>query len=410
MSARPTSVDERVLIVAPTGADAVNVHAVLTGGGMQASVCPNLSAVALEIDRGCGAVLVTEEAFDYQRSADLRHAFDRQAPWSDLPLVLVVSGGRQIHASAPISQLLGHRTNLVLVERPLGRETLLTTLTSALRARRRQYEVRQLLQERDELLTSLEQRVADRTAKLLELNTELETFSYSVSHDLRAPLRSIETYARILCDDHAEHLVPEARNYLQRIAKNAERMDRLMQDVLTFSRIARADVNVAPLDLDELLLDVIDQYADLAAAQEKIIVRSPLGLAMGHGPALIQCFSNLLQNALKFTAPGVAPRIEVFAERFDGRVRINVRDNGIGIEPTFQKRIFGLFERASPAGVPGTGVGLAIVKKSAERMGGTVGLNSTVGQGSCFWLELPAVTAEVAEPAFERNHGSAASG
>lgn len=390
MTAAPASGDERVLIVAPIGVDAQNMHDVLCRAGLAPNICPNLSAAAIELGRGCGAVLMTEEAFEYPRSGDLADAVSRQPAWSDLPLVLIVSGSHRGESKPAALQLMRTQTNFILVERPLRKDTLVSTVESALRARRRQYQVRELLRERDELLASLEQRVADRTAKLLELNTELETFSYSVSHDLRAPLRSVETYARVLCEDYSQHLPDEAKNYLQRITKNAQRMDRLMQDVLTFSRIARADVSIVALDLDTILAGVIDQYADLAAAHEVINLRSPLGVVLGHEPGLIQCFSNLLQNALKFAKPGVQPRIDVFSEKRGARLRVYVKDNGIGIEPAFQTRIFGLFERASPAAVPGTGVGLAIVKKAAERMGGSVGVTSEAGQGSCFWIELPA--------------------
>src|SRR4029079_16736122 len=124
------------------------------------------------------------------------------------------------------------RGNITLVERPLRATTLLSTLHAALRARERQYEVSNLLRERDELLATLEQRLADRTAKLQRLNRELEAFSYSVSHDLRAPLRALAGYARILSEDYAGAIPAEARQYAERIAKNAEKMDRLTRDVL----------------------------------------------------------------------------------------------------------------------------------------------------------------------------------
>jgi signal transduction histidine kinase len=381
--------EERVLIVAPTGADGGNVRDVLVSAGMHAHVCPNLSAIALEIAQGCGAVIVTEEAFDYERSGDLVAAIKRQPPWSDLPLVVIVSGANYAEASSAAVKLIRPRSNFTLVERPLRKETLVSTMQSALRARRRQYEVRELLRERDDLLASLEQRVADRTAKLQELNAELEAFSYSVSHDLRAPLRSVETYARILCDEYSDHLPFDAKTYVQRIVKNAEQMDRLMQDVLTLSRIARSDVRLEPVDLDHLFAEVIDLYPNLAAAHHCITLRSPLGFVVGHAPSLTQCFSNLLQNALKFAAVSRDAAIEIYAETNGPWRRISVRDNGIGIDPAHQGRIFGLFERASPSSVPGTGIGLAIVKKAAERMGGHVGVESVLGQGSCFWIELP---------------------
>ena len=262
-------------------------------------------------------------------------------------------------------------------------------MRSGLRARERQYEVRDLLAERDELLASLEQRVAERTARLQELNAESQAFSYSVSHDLRAPLRTMEAYARALCDDHSAQLTAEGKYFAERIVKNAERMDRLMQDVLAFSRLTHAAMELQPLDVDAVLSDVLEQYPDLGAAGRQITIAPPLGIVCGHAPSLVQCFSNLLQNALKFVPADRTPAVRVFSEPHGERLRVNVCDNGIGVEPAHQTRIFGMFERASPANVPGTGIGLAIVKKAVERMGGSVGLRSDPGQGSCFWVELP---------------------
>ncbi|HVU35316.1 MAG TPA: HAMP domain-containing sensor histidine kinase [Opitutaceae bacterium] len=398
---RPTpGGEECVLIVAPTGSDAGNIRAVLAAESIASAVAANLSALTPETERGCGAVVLTEEALDHPGRGDLAAALDRQPAWSDLPLVLIVSGGERTSAMAPSVCRLRARWNLVLVERPLRKDTLVSTVHSALRARRRQHQVRQLLRERDEILASLEQRVVERTAELLEVNSELETFSYSVSHDLRAPLRAIESFAQILHDDHQGEFSADAQSHLDRIRRNVRRMDRLMQDVLAFSRIARSDITIARLDLDELLDDVVGECADLAALPDPITIQRPLGVVLAHRPALAQCFSNLLQNAVKFSKPGRWPRIEVFAEARGACLRVHVRDNGVGIESAYHSRIFGLFERASPKTIPGTGVGLAIVKKAVERMGGSVGVQSEPGCGSTFWLELPAACAatELNEP------------
>ncbi len=383
-----SSSNERILIVAPIGADARNVASVLEKAGMVSAACPNVSAVALEIDQGCGVILLTEEAMNYSRYSDLSAALDRQPTWSDIPIVLVVSGASSRLPMMEAARLIGPRGNVTLLERPLRTTTLVSTLAAALRARRRQYEVKNLLGERDELLASLERRVAERTAKLEELNGELEAFSYSVSHDLRAPLRSLETYARILCDEFKDTLPEEGRHYADRIAKNAEKMDRLTRDVLTLARLTRTEMSLDPLDLDVVIADVVDQYPDIAAAHRHIEIQGPLGCALGHGPSLTQCFSNLLQNALKFIPEGRTPHIRVFSQTTDTAVLVSVQDNGIGIDPAHHRRIFGIFERASAANVPGTGIGLAIAKKAVERMGGKIGLDSAIGTGARFWVQL----------------------
>jgi signal transduction histidine kinase len=361
-----------------------------------------LIGVAQEIDRGCGVVILTEEALYDSSHEHLSPALDRQPPWSDIPLILIVTGGSAPTSYARAIALLGARSNITIVERPLHTATLLSTLRAALRARQRQYEMRKLLRERDELLATLEQRVADRTARLEELNGELEAFSYSVSHDLRAPLRSLERYARILCDEFKGCLPEEGQHYADRIAKNAEKMDRLTRDVLTLSQLTRSELRLEVLDLDLVLRDVIDQYPDLAAAHQHIELSSPLGHVRGHGPSLSQCFSNMLHNALKFVPPGRVPLVRVSSEHSRDRVRVFVQDNGVGVDPAHHQRIFGMFERAGGATVPGTGIGLAIAKKAVVRMGGTIGVESSLGGGARFWIELADARPDRADDASDR--------
>lgn len=389
MTAEPNETELRVLVVAPLGKDAINITTVLHKAGMAAAVCPNLSAVALEIPKGCGAVLLTEEALAYERHRDLSHAFEAQPKWSTIPVALILRGGKTSNPRDDAIRAIGHRTNLWIVERPMRAATLVSTLRSALNGRKQQFEVRNLLRERDEWLVSLEKKVEERTAKLQELNAELEVFSYSVSHDLRAPLRSLETYARILHDDYGDHLPEEGRHFALRIMKNAEKMDRLMLDVLTMSRVSRSELTLVPIDLDEVVQDVIDQYPDLATAHRLFKTEGPLGKVMADRSSLIQCFSNLLQNALKFVPKERTPEIRIHSQATGDTLRVSVRDNGIGIDPKAHERIFGMFERASPADVAGTGIGLAIVKKAVARMGGAVGVESAPGAGACFWIELP---------------------
>lgn len=376
-------------MVAPTGADGGNIAAVLAKAGKEAVVCPNLSAVALELAIGCGAIVLTEEALNYERYRDLAQALGAQPKWSMIPVVLIVSGGKTASFAEEAARAIGSRSNLWLVERPVRAATLVSTLGSALNGRAQQYEVRDLLVEREELLASMEVKVEERTTKLKELNGELEAFSYSVSHDLRAPLRAMESFARILWEEHGESLSEEGRHYAHRIMKNAEKMDRLMLDVLTISRISRSELKLSSLDLDDLVEEVIDQYPDLAAAHRQIAIERPLGSVVGDHSSLVQCFSNLLQNALKFVPKDRVAEVRVRSEKMGHHVRVSVSDNGLGIDPKAHGRIFGMFERAGPLDVPGTGIGLAIVKKAVDRMGGTVGVVSELGAGACFWIQLP---------------------
>lgn len=379
---------ELIVVVAPTGADANNIRAVLGRAGLNSATGRDVVEAAAWVDRGVGALLMTEEALLPQRNAPLVDAFARQPPWSDLPLLIVTSQTSIHHWAAMPATVLGPRSNVTLVGRPLQASTLVAAAKTVLRARRRQYELRDLLEERDALLASLETRVQERTAKLQELVAELESFSYSVSHDLRAPLRIMAGYAQVILKEFGPTLVPDVRHYVERIAHSAETMDLLTQDVLAYTRLARGEMPLDAVDLEKTIAETIDQYPELAGARSILVVRRPLAPVLAHRPSLVQVLSNLVGNSLKFARPGVRPRVEISTQVRRERVRISVRDNGIGIDPAHHAKIFRIFERAVGREKPGTGIGLAIVKKAAERMGGSVGVKSRLGDGATFWVEL----------------------
>lgn len=230
-----------------------------------------------------------------------------------------------------------------------------------------------------------------RVSALLEVNRELESFNYSISHDLRAPLRSMQSFSQALLEDSESKLSAEAVDFVGRIIRSGKYMDTLLQDLLTYSRLARAEIDPATVDLDTALREVLNQlHKDIKDKGAKIEVISPLGEVTGHLPTIKQILSNLIGNALKFVPPAVAPQLRISSDSLKQRVRVIVQDNGIGIERDHQKKIFGLFERLHPLqAYPGTGIGLALVRKGAERMGGEVGVDSEPNEGSRFWFELP---------------------
>lgn len=236
------------------------------------------------------------------------------------------------------------------------------------------------------LNSELENRVRQRTRELEATNAQLESFCYTVSHDLKAPLRAICSFAEILEEDLVS-LVPEERlRGVKAIATAARRMDALLKDLLDFTRISRCELNLGPLDTAAILKKVI---AASAQPHASISIAEPLPEVLAHEAALERVFANLIANAQKFARPGVPPVVQIFAEERGARVRFYVEDNGIGIAPEHRERIFGVFERLHPQHeYPGTGVGLAIVKTYIEKMNGSVALESTVGSGSRFWIEL----------------------
>lgn len=245
--------------------------------------------------------------------------------------------------------------------------------------------------ERQRHSLALETLVAERTASLRTAIAQMEEFSYSVSHDLRAPVRAMRGYAEAVLEDFGVSLPDEGRRMLERVCESGTRLDRLIQDILTYSRLSRRDLVLSRVDLDHLLREVIAQYPEFQPPHADVRVVSAIPPVLAHEPSLTQVVSNLLSNGVKFVLPSVRPQIQVHANAEEGAgwVRVDFIDNGIGIKPEHQTRLFDLFERIEPEGrYEGTGIGLAIVRKAMERMEGAVGVESSGEQGSRFWIRL----------------------
>jgi signal transduction histidine kinase len=226
---------------------------------------------------------------------------------------------------------------------------------------------------------------------LQESNSALEAFSYSVSHDLRAPIRAMQGFAKVLQEDHAARLDEMGMECLERIVNGAERMDALVQDLLTYSKLGHTCLDLSPLPLDEILSETLLQLEpELKSRGAAVRITTPFPVVMAHETTLVQVLINLIGNATKFVPDGVKPRVEITSRVEEGSAVISIKDNGIGIASENQPRIFRVFERLhSVDDYPGTGLGLAIVRKGVERMGGQVGLESEPGKGSIFWIKLP---------------------
>lgn len=236
----------------------------------------------------------------------------------------------------------------------------------------------------------LEGLVHERTAKLEEAIGELKRFSYAIVHDMRAPLRGMMGFTDLLLQECVACLEPSHKDYLHRIARAAERMDQLIIDALDYTKAIQQEIPLHRVDADALLRGMLDSYPEFQPSKAEIQILKPIPQVMGNQAALTQCFSNILFNAVKFVKRDCLPKVRIWAEDADSKsnlVRLWFEDNGIGIARESQDRIFGLFQQLGK-GFEGTGIGLALVRKVVQRMGGRVGVESEPGQGSRFWLDL----------------------
>ena len=296
--------------------------------------------------------------------------------------------GTLVDVSLTISPIKDEQGNII------GASKIARDITARKAAERRlnqtTLELKEAQRQLQEYAADLEQKVQQRTAKLTEAMGELESWSYSIAHDMRAPLRAMEGFSTILRVDYGSQLDTTGQDYLMRIAAAAERLDRFIQDLLNYGAMGREDLPIEPIDTERLIHQILDSYPNLQPAKADIQIQPPLPGVRANRPALTQVISNLLGNAVKFVKPGTRPQVRVWAEEEKDWTYLWFEDNGIGIEKESQQKIFQMFHRLNRSeSYEGTGMGLAIVNKAVRRMGGTVGVESEPGHGSRFWVRLP---------------------
>jgi signal transduction histidine kinase len=392
--------DGRVLLLTPTGRDADLTGRYLTGAGFTVEVCARMEELCDKCREGAGAALIAEEALTTENSRRLLDALGQQPAWSDFPLVVLTTGSERASGDAGAVRSLGDAANVTLVERPTRVITILSAVRSALRARRRQYEVRaHLAAERvaqEERARLLEEAVAAR-AEAEAVNRAKDVFLATLSHELRTPLTAILGWARMLRDTGMD--AESARHGLEVIERNAEAQHQLIRDLLDVSRIISGKLQLTTRQVGlgpivEAALDSVRQAADAKAISLGAEYAGETDLVTGDPDRLQQVIWNLLSNAIKFTPKGGSVGVRV--ERDGSDVCVRVSDTGQGIAPEFLPHVFERFRQQDGSTTRehgGLGLGLAIVRHLVEQHGGRVSAESPGARGgSTFTISLPVAT------------------
>jgi signal transduction histidine kinase/ActR/RegA family two-component response regulator len=375
--------DERVIIVAPVGQDAGAMAALLAGEGFQTEVCSGLMECCEKLSNA-GALLLTEEALELPQVSVLLEALKEQPTWSELPLIILTSGGESRLAKL-LDLVAAAAGNVTLLERPMSKATLLRSIHVAVSSRRRQYQVRDLL---------MQEQVLRREAETA--NQSKDEFLATVSHELRTPLNAILGWATLLTRGGLDDaMVARAIGAIQH---NAKVQAQLIEDLLDVSRIisGKLRLNVKAIQLISVIQAAVDSVHpafEAKGVQLEMVWDAASVRIVGDENRLQQVFWNLLSNAMKFTPKG--GRVQITVKRIESQARIIVSDTGEGITPEFLPQVFEPFRQADGSitkGHGGLGLGLAIVRRLVEMHGGAISVMSGGrGQGATFTVSIPIV-------------------
>jgi two-component system, sensor histidine kinase and response regulator len=234
----------------------------------------------------------------------------------------------------------------------------------------------------------LEKKIIERTRQLENSNKELESFSYSVAHDLRAPLRAVNSYAQILKEDYEQYIDADGKQVLKNIHNNATKMGALIDELLTFSRLGRKEIHKTTIDMNTMLQSIVDDFKQTTQVQAAIHIGS-MPVVQADYTLLHQVLVNLLSNAIKYSAKKEHPVVEIFTEQQDGKTVFVIKDNGAGFDMQFADKLFGVFQRLhSEKEFEGNGVGLAIVHRIISKHGGRVWAEGKENMGATFYFTL----------------------
>jgi len=392
--------DQRILILAPTGIDAKLTARFLRDASLSPHVCPTIDVVCKEISRGAGLVFLTEEALSERAVGAFARTLASQPAWSDLPIVLLTSGGSESSANTDALASLAAIGNVNLIERPVRVMTLLSALKAALRARTRQYDVRDYLEAEVRNKHELEKAFL----KVEEASQLKDEFLATVSHELRTPLNAVLGWATLLRSNNLDEAGRERA--LETITRNARSQQQLIEDLLDVSRAIsgklRLDARrVNPKKFIEEAIEALRPTAQARKVRIRQTIERNLGSVLGDPARLRQVVWNLLSNAIKFSSRGGL--VVLTARRVDASLEISVKDRGQGISPEFLPYVFERFRQADMTTTRmhgGLGLGLAIVRQLVELHSGTVTVESPGhGLGATFTVRLPMLPVPQSAPA-----------
>ena len=356
-----------ILVWVASPANMEVVSGLLQRAGLHFRACGSIDSLFEQATQNVGALLIEDEVLTAPALKKLTGFLDEQPQWSDMPVILLAK--RVVN-----KPWLRWISRLTVLEQPVTSLVLVSVLRMAMNARKRQYEVR-------DLLTNLQRS-----------NEDLERFAYISTHDLQEPVRMVSMYVGKLASKYRDTLDPDTAESIRFAKEGAVRISNLIKDLLKYSRVSMEARRFEPTDTGELLRRVLDNLQMAIRETNAQVTLGELPTVQGDATQLGQVFQNLIENALRYRKDNEPPKIHVTAEKKDGKWLFKVRDNGIGIDPRFHDQVFAVFKRlhADRGKYPGTGIGLAIVKRIIERHHGSVCVESKPGEGSTFCFTLPA--------------------
>jgi signal transduction histidine kinase len=391
--------DAYVLVHAPFGRDALLICRFLGEAGISTEVCTTVEDLCSAVQESAGAALISDQSLTRENISALAAALHNQPQWSDFPLIITITESEQPEESQRLLEVLGPVANVSLLERPLRSQTLVSAAHAALRARRRQYQLRDFYIERDRLVM-----------ELTRSNEDLAQFSYVASHDLQAPIRTLRIFSQLLARDYKGQLDSRADGFIGTIESAADTMEKLVRTLLDYATVGHGQISRRKVALGGVVDAVMTSLHPTIERLGAEVDYTDLPSVDSEPVLLQQLLQNLIGNALKYCDPTVAPRIRISAEEASDKWTVSVTDNGTGIAPQYQASIFQPLQRLHGKEIPGTGLGLAICKKIVARHGGEIWVESEIGKGATFLFTLPKSAADLSVSTSSLERKSPASG